>query len=982
MKLSSKIGADPDVFTPACINAHYFDVKNFDYLTVVRDFLLHTNCKPPFSNNLSGPHTPHMGTNKMNMKKSVLQVMADYASTLKQIVKSGKRESKPKKTTVTDALVALAFLLMSMQSFAATYYSRTNNGNWNVNATWSTVAYGNATNTGTYPKAGDIANIGDGYTIFINASVGCATLNIGQGVSGMLEYKSTANYVLTISGDITLNTGSIFRYNTATNRTHNCLVGGDFTNYGTVDFYVAANQVVNLTFNTNRNSLVTGTGIWDLNQVTLSKTTTTANMMDVQGTTFESGIRTLSMVYGTYNHNNTSTFAVAPAAATYTIGQNVIVKVPRGTMNFVPAGTTLVLQGAIYVNGGIVNVGSATGTMGISTDQNGATVPYLEVSTGTLNVTGGICFGGGSALDPFSFRMTGGTINLNSGTTGTTRSVFCVNDVANSSFIMSAGTIVLQNPNSAGTATVDFSINGTNGTVTTTGGTVQFGNASTPTGKTFSFRPYASALYPNFKITGTAIAAISLRPSQNSTANFMLSSLYIDAGKTFDIRSIAGTAGDTKQMTLMFWASGTNALYNLGTFTARQSTVTFNTSGAQAIGGTSTTSFYNLTINNSSGITLNRAANVTNFLSMVNGKLFTTNTNIITCGGTANASLGSASSYVDGPMVHTVASAASQTKTYPIGKTNVWRPVVTTIKHSNATSVTYRAEVFNSPASALPYTKPASISNVSAVRYVKFIRQAVANFTNARIQMYYGTDDVVTDFASLRVVHDNGVTAWLNVNAVATANGTGNITSGTFTVFNNYFALANPPGGTNPLPVTLSNFRASLSNKKAYVSWVTEAEINCASFTVERSSDNIHYTAIKTVEGAGNSTTIRHYSVTDNTPLQGVSYYRLKQKDFDGTTTTCLPVSLNNNSQGAFDVYPTVNTGNEIHMRYADNDLSTYSITVTDAYGKIIPVHMNAVDGGLDISVDENYRKNGSMYFVTAVNGEDVLRNRFIISEK
>lgn len=921
-----------------------------------------------------------MGTNKNVMKKSILQVMAEYASTLKQIVRAKKQSVKPKHNHVTDALVALGFLLLSVQSFATTYYSRTNNANWTVNSTWSTVAYGNATNTGTYPKAGDIANIGDGYTIFINASVGCATLNVGQGVSGTLDFLSAANYVLTISGNITLNTGSKFRYNTAVNRTHNCLVGGDFTNYGLVDFYVAANQVVNLTFNANSNSLVTGTGIWDLNQVTLSKTTTTANMMDVQGTTFESGIRTLSLVYGTYNHNNTGAFNIAPAVATFTVGQNVIVKIPRGTVNFVPGGTTLILQGAIYVNGGTVNVGNATGTMGISTDQNGAFVPYLEVSSGTLNVTGGICFGGGSALEPFSFRMTGGTINLNSGTTGTTRSVFCVNDVANSSFIMSAGTIVLQNTNSAGTATVDFAINGTNGTVSTTGGTVQFGNASTPSGKTFSFRPYASALYPNFVITGAAGAAITLRPSQNATANFQLSSLYIDANKTFDIRSIAGTAGDTKQMTLMYWATGTNALYNLGTFTARQSTVTFNTSGAQAIGGTVTTSFYNLTINNASGITLNRSANVTNFLSMVNGKLYTTNTNLLTCGATANASLGSATSYVDGPMVHTIASAASLTKTYPIGKTNVWRPVVTTIKHSNATSVTYRAEVFNSPASALPFTKPASISNVSAVRYTRFIRQAVANFTNATIQMYYGTDDVVTDFASLRLVHDNGATQWLNINGTATANGTGNITSGSFTVFNNYFALANPPGGTNPLPVSLSNFRASLSNKKVYVSWVTETEINCGTFTVERSADNIHYSVIKTIEGAGNSTTVRHYSVTDNLPLRGVSYYRLKQTDYDGTTTVYHPASVNY-TNGTFDVYPTVSSGTDIHLRYADNDLSLYNITVTDAHGKIIPVVMHEADGGLDISVDESYRRHGSIYFITAVSGEDVLRNKFIISE-
>ncbi|MBL0063783.1 MAG: hypothetical protein IPP38_01930 [Bacteroidetes bacterium] len=72
-----------------------------------------------------------------------------------------------------------------------------------LNATWSTVGYGNATNTGTYPKAGDVANVGNGYTIYINAVVTCATLNIGQGTSGILEFKSTGNYSLTVTGNIT-----------------------------------------------------------------------------------------------------------------------------------------------------------------------------------------------------------------------------------------------------------------------------------------------------------------------------------------------------------------------------------------------------------------------------------------------------------------------------------------------------------------------------------------------------------------------------------------------------------------------------------------------------------------------------------------------------------------------------------------------------------------------------------------------------------
>ena len=42
---------------------------------------------------------------------------------------------------------------------------------------------------------------------------------------------------------------------------------------------------------------------------------------------------------------------------------------------------------------------------------------------------------------------------------------------------------------------------------------------------------------------------------------------------------------------------------------------------------------------------------------------------------------------------------------------------------------------------------------------------------------------------------------------------------------------------------------------------------------------------VGTVAGAGNSNTALHYQLTDDEPLPGTSYYRLKQTDFDGQHT-------------------------------------------------------------------------------------------------
>jgi hypothetical protein len=915
------------------------------------------------------------------MKKSKLQVIIDFIAQVKKIKDEKKETPKvcQKQTIRKISLFALLILSIHSTGFALTYYSRLS-GNWNVNSTWSTIGYGNPTNTGTFPQAGDIVNIGNGYTINITGNVNCATLNIGQGISGTLQYASAANYTASVSGNVTINTGANLWYTIPVSRTHQLNIGGNLVNFGNVDLYNAAGQVVNLAFNTSTNSNVTGTGTWDLNNVTLAKTVTTSTQLNIQSNTFEAGIKTFIGSYGTYVHNNTSSYNINPTLVTFTIGPNMIYNVPMGTMSFGSNTDNVILQGSLYVNGGTVFIGRTSGLQGLRTDRNGTFTPYLEVSSGTLIVYGGITYNSTSSLEPFSFRMSGGSILLNAGTTGSNRQIFFVTDRAGSSFNMTGGTITIQKPTLGGALNSDFSVCGTMGSVTSTGGTVHFGNGMTPSGARFNFRPNANVTFPHFRISGQAGMPNTLATSFSSTANFRLLSLYIETSKIFDIRSIAGTSGDSKTMTLMGTTNGVDALYNNGNFNARQSTVTFNTSGAQAIGGTQVTNFYNLSINNINGITLNRAAYVSNYLSMVNGKLNTTSTNILTCGSNANASLGTSTSYVDGPMVHTVASAAASSKTYPIGKGSAFRAVVLTVTHSNATPVTYQSEVFNSPASALPYSYPPTIATVSHVRYTRFIRQNVANFTSGIIQMYYNVDDVVADRNTLVVAQDDGVSMWQNHGGTATANWTGNITSNTFTTFNRFFALANPPGGGNPLPIELSVFSVNLNNKKVDVKWTTESEINNDYFTVERSSDNETFIPISVVDGAGNASTSHNYIFTDAKPLKGISYYRLTQTDFDGTSKTFQSAVVNNESTGSFSVYPNPSTTGKVKLT-SDEAINVNNISVQDITGKTIPSETVVRENGtIDLNIDEKYTSKGGIFIITLSDGQKTARQKLLVN--
>jgi hypothetical protein len=918
------------------------------------------------------------------MKKSRLQVLIDFVSTITKIQGTKKPVNKTF-TSIKKNLQALAAVLLFAgvsSTFATNYYTKAS-GNWNVPGTWSTIGYGNPTNSGTFPTGGDVAFIGDGYTVILTTNAAVGSVNVGQGVSGTLSFNTTLANSLTVSGNLMVNTGATFNDVSAVNQVKSVIIGGNFSNFGTVDLYNSAACLANLTFNGATNAIVSGSGTWDLNSVDMSKSTSTT-IVEAQQNAFENAIRVLYSTRGTYIHNNAGTFNIPGSTVNYTITRNCNFKCLQGAMNFAPAGSILYLQGGLYVNGGNVTVGNNASTIGIATQNSGVT-PYLEVTSGTLDVKAGISYNQGVPTPgSFSFKMTGGTVTLNTGIAGCVRNIFFVNDVAGSIFDMSGGTIILERANVASPNIVDFGVCGSNGTVSSTAGIIQFGNNNTPAGNKFNFMPFPNVTQPHFKVTGKVGNAISLAPSQGTTVNFKLMSLYIDFGKTFDIRSINNAFGDSKQMTLMSTFDGVNAFYNDGIFTARQSTVTFNTSGAQSIGGSTVTTFYNLSINNANHITLNKAANVQNFLGLVNGKLYTTNANVLTILSNGSASIGANNTYVEGPMVHTVATASTVTKTYPIGKNGAYRPVVLTVQHTNNTSVTYRAEIFNSPASGLPFTLPPTIANVSTIRYVQFTRQNVANFFQGRIQMYYDTDDGVLDYTSLLVAHDDGVSQWQNFGGTATANITGNITSAIFNNFHTYFALGNPPGGGNPLPVELTAFNARLSNRRVFTDWTTASELNNDYFTLQRSADNVNFSTIAVVNGNGTTSQVHRYEYVDESPLSGMSYYRLSQTDFDGKITTFQTVAVFNSTRSKFDIFPNPSADNTVNLTYEDNDLNGVAVYVQDITGKIIPSHTVKSEsmGELKLVIDETYTSHGGIFIVTANTGTQILKQRLIISRK
>lgn len=864
-------------------------------------------------------------------------------------------------------VVTALFLFAFTDSKGANYYSRTSGGLWTNPATWSTVTYGNATNSGTYPQAGDNAYIGDGYIVYYNTNTTVANIFVGQGSSGELQFYNLAVYWLTVSGNITVYNGAKFRYTYNSTLTHQVYLSGDLTNNGEVDFYYDSNDLVNLTFQGATNSVVSGVGSWDLNSVSMVKITSKSYYLEVQDYNFESATRTLNLTYGTFIHNNSGTYVFGPSAD-YTLIGNVNIDARAGTLNFAPTSTYLNLQGGLYVSGGTVNVGATTGTGGIRSDQQTAgIVPYLEISAGLLRVYGSISFKVGSFAEPFSFRMTGGDALINCGSTGVSTEVFYMTDLAASSFVMSGGTITIEENNTTGGTILDFSFCGNVGTVNVTGGVVQFGNASTTNNTNFNFKPFPNATYPAFRVSGAAASNNKLQPSNGSTANFRLLGLDIEAGTTFDIRSIAGAAGNSKNMSLRGTHDGTNTFTNDGTFVCRSGTVSLDGTAAQEISGTVMPVFYNLTMNNASGATLTTPVYVYNYLSMTNGIINTDYTNIINIGSSANANVGNSNSFIDGPMNQIYRQSAAAAGYFPLGKGSHWRPMVLTPSHTTNDSVNYIGEMIETAASSLGYTLPASLSAVSNIRYWLITNTKSSIFNSATIQLYYGTDDGVTDRLNLRVAE--GISPqWYNRNGTGTANGTGSITSSSFSAWGSVFTLANATGGSNALPVELVSFTAERLDDDVKLDWTTASEIDNSYFTVERSANNQEYIPVASVRGAGNSTTTLNYTTFDENPLFGISYYRLKQTDYDGAFTYCDPVKIEFGKKPGISVSPNPVTGSDLDIQMTNIRSENVEVSVKRSDGALVYQRNypgNLFDGNLHLDGLELGR-NG-MYILTVV---------------
>jgi len=99
------------------------------------------------------------------------------------------------------------------------------------------------------------------------------------------------------------------------------------------------------------------------------------------------------------------------------------------------------------------------------------------------------------------------------------------------------------------------------------------------------------------------------------------------------------------------------------------------------------------------------------------------------------------------------------------------------------------------------------------------------------------------------------------------------------------------------IPVELNSFTALMQNNNILLNWSTSSETNNVGFDIERRSanNNSGWQKIGFVPGKGTTTEKSSYNFTDLNPVEGKSYYRLRQIDLDGTTKVFNAVEVDFN---------------------------------------------------------------------------------------
>ena len=186
--------------------------------------------------------------------------------------------------------------------------------------------------------------------------------------------------------------------------------------------------------------------------------------------------------------------------------------------------------------------------------------------------------------------------------------------------------------------------------------------------------------------------------------------------------------------------------------------------------------------------------------------------------------------------------------------------------------------------------------------------------------------------------------------------------------FNVRFKVADAPRGADCqaelLPIDLLDFDVIKKEKSVHLKWTTREEINNDYFEIQKSTDTKKWNNIVKIKGKGNDNSFNHYEYTDIFPLPGISYYRLRQTDYNGAFKYSK-VKVIYNFENKLKIFPNP-AHNYLYYTILDPN-QKYKIEIFNNQGQLLKTELIPATNTYKQRIDVTHLNKG-IYFLKYIN--------------
>lgn len=139
------------------------------------------------------------------------------------------------------------------------------------------------------------------------------------------------------------------------------------------------------------------------------------------------------------------------------------------------------------------------------------------------------------------------------------------------------------------------------------------------------------------------------------------------------------------------------------------------------------------------------------------------------------------------------------------------------------------------------------------------------------------------------------------------------------------------------LPVKFTSCELSpKGDQQVKVQWRTATETNNDFFTVLRAYEDESFRPVNTVDGQGNAVTSHSYQYTDRVPKAGTYYYKIRQTDYNGNTSTSETEAIRIDQLPQVDLRQIKVNRNGLRVGVRGDQLNNCAVKVFDNRGQLL----------------------------------------------